>query len=481
MNKKQLAERLAHANAELSAIIAKGDECTVEELSQAESLTGEIRNLRVELAKFDGLAHAASVASETAAFISAPVNPLTQTFSAPSTTNLVSAPVSSQPGQLAPVNRSAAIPATVLRSRVSNFRDGGGQTATEKAYQFGHWLFATSRGNERSLAYCREHGIPLIAVDSGGNVRQFAHVENVNASGGFLVPPQWENDLIDLREQFGVVRRIFRNRPMSSDTLSIPRRTSGLTAYWVTDNVAITESTKGWDLVSLSAKKAGVLAKVSSELSEDAIINVADDLAGEIAYAFAALEDDCGLNGDGTSTYGGMTGVRAKLQDVDGAGTDAAGLFVALGGNLYSEILLSDFAACKAKLPKYADNARTRWVCSQQFYSAVMERLMLAAGGITDAMIAAGAQKRFLGYPVEISQKMPTAEANSQVCALLGDFTLGASFGDRRQTTIAMSEHSSFSADVTDIRGTERFDIVVHDVGNSSTAGPIVGLQTAAS
>jgi len=76
---------------------------------------------------------------------------------------------------------------------------------------------------------------------------------------------------------------------------------------------------------------------------------------------------------------------------------------------------------------------------------------------------------------------MPTAEANSQVCALLGDFTLGASFGDRRQTTIAMSEHSSFSADVTDIRGTERFDIVVHDVGNSSTAGPIVGLQTAAS
>ena len=32
------------------------------------------------------------------------------------------------------------------------------------------------------------------------------------------------------------------------------------------------------------------------------------------------------------------------------------------------------------------------------------------------------------------------------------------------------------------IRGTERFDIVVHDVGNDSgTPGPIVGLITAAS
>jgi len=31
------------------------------------------------------------------------------------------------------------------------------------------------------------------------------------------------------------------------------------------------------------------------------------------------------------------------------------------------------------------------------------------------------------------------------------------------------------------IRGTDRFDINVHDVGNTSAAGPIVGLITAAS
>jgi HK97 family phage major capsid protein len=82
---------------------------------------------------------------------------------------------------------------------------------------------------------------------------------------------------------------------------------------------------------------------------------------------------------------------------------------------------------------------------------------------------------------------MPSVEANSQVAALLGDLSLAALFGDRRMTTIAMSEHANFANDEWAIRGTERYDINVHDVGNADAtaanrvAGPMVGLITAAS
>jgi HK97 family phage major capsid protein len=92
-----------------------------------------------------------------------------------------------------------------------------------------------------------------------------------------------------------------------------------------------------------------------------------------------------------------------------------------------------------------------------------------------------------LGYPVEFSQVMPSTEANSQVCAVLGDFSKGAAFGDRQQESIAFSEHATiggenvFERNQIAIRGTERFDIVVHDVGDANDAGPIVGLQTAGS
>ena len=50
--------------------------------------------------------------------------------------------------------------------------------------------------------------------------------------------------------------------------------------------------------------------------------------------------------------------------------------------------------------------------------------------------------------------------------------------------TITTSEHATvdgdnvFELDQLAVKGVERLDINVHDVGNTSTAGPIVGLQT---
>lgn len=382
---------------------------------------------------------------------------------------------------------SAVLPADFRRARVKNFKADKhtGLTEQEVAYQFGMWFLATCGRQPGARDYCRAQGIPLIVVDDKG--RQFAHSEVVNSQGGFLVPSPLENQLIDLRETYGVFRMRARNRRMTSDTLAIPRRTGGLTAYSMTDNTAITESTKSWDRVNLTAKKFGVLAKYSSELSEDAVIDMADDLAGEIAYAFAQKEDDCGFNGDGSSTYHGIIGVRAALTNLSGTIANIAGLYVGTG-NTYAELTLADFNNTKAKLPLYArQQPDVAWYVHQTFFDGVMERLALAAGGVTEAMIVNGiSQQRFLGYPVVASQVMPSVEGNSQVCALLGSLSLAAAFGDRRQTTIAMSEHLNFAEDEMAIRGTERFDIVVHDVGNASATasarvpGPVVGLITAA-
>ncbi|MFZ9311822.1 MAG: phage major capsid protein, partial [Arenimonas sp.] len=227
------------------------------------------------------------------------------------------------------------------------------------------------------------------------------------------------------------------------------------------------------------AKKLAALSLYSSELNEDAMVNIGDDLAGEIAYAFAQKEDDCYFNGDGTSTYGGITGCRQKLKDVSGTIANIKGLYVG-AGNAYSELVLSDFHRVIAKLPLYARNG-ARWIASATFFDTVMHPLQTAAGGNTVVDIANGGQMRFLGYPVELSQVMPTTEANSQVCALLGNFALGSTFGDRRQLTIALSSEYKFAEDQLAIKGTERFDIVVHDVGDTTNAGPICGLITAAS
>jgi HK97 family phage major capsid protein len=363
--------------------------------------------------------------------------------------------------------------------RYGTLKNFTGEGAAERAYRFGQWFLGV-RGIPAATKFCQERGIALIR----------AQQEGVNESGGFLVPEEFGNDLIDLREMYGAFRKNAKMVPMASDTRSDPRRTGGLTAYFVGESGAGTASDKAWDRVSLTAKKLFVLARYSSEINEDAVINMGDDLAGEIAYAFAVKEDNCGFIGDGSSTYGGMQGVTTKIKGLHATIANIAGLVVATGtgyATSYGSTVLTDFEAVVGKLPVFADTPRAKWYCHKTYYWNVMAKLVLAAGGVTGAEIEGSRVKRFLGYDVEFVQVMPKDPAVSQVCALLGDLSMAASFGSRRDTTIAISEHSRFANDEIEIRGTERFDINVHDVGNASATagsrvtGPIVGLITAAS
>jgi len=275
---------------------------------------------------------------------------------------------------------------------------------------------------------------------------------------------------------------------MSSDVRSDPRWVSGLTAYFVSEGGAGTTSSGTRDRIQLTAKDLMVLSTMSNNLSADAAIDIGDQLAGDIAYAFANKEDECAFNGDGSSTYGGIVGVRSKLQDVDGAGTDSAGLVTQATGSTWGAIVLADFNSVIGTLPQYADTSNAVWVCHKTFYETVMSKLALAAGGVTAAEISSGGDRRprpsFLGYPVEFSQVFPSTTAVTTVSCTLGDHSLGARFGDRQQESIMFSEHATvnsssvFERNDIAVRGTERFDINVHDAGDASNAGPIVGLET---
>lgn len=379
----------------------------------------------------------------------------------------------------------SGMPATV--KRYSALKHFAGKNADERAYRFGMFCLGVN-GRRQGVDFCQRHSIPLID-GFGEEVVTKTSRENLNTSSGFLVPDEFQNDLIDLREKYGVFRQSARIVPMAADTRSDPRRINGLNAYFVGESTAAQTSDKTWDRVRLTAKKLMVLTKYSNELNEDAVLNIGDDLAGEIAYAFALKEDQCGFLGDGTSGYGGITGITTALRLVDPTIANIEGLTVASGtgyGSSFGSITLSDFNKVVATLPEYADvPGDTRWYCSKFFWASVMQKLAAAAGGNRVADIAGlPMEKTFLGYPVTIAQVMPKTSAINQVCCIFGNLRLGARLGDRRITTIQMSQHAlnAFEQDELVIRGTERFDIVVHDVGNNQgTAGPIVGLITGAS
>jgi hypothetical protein len=201
--------------------------------------------------------------------------------------------------------------------------------------------------------------------------------------------------------------------PMASDTRSAIRGApAALPLTSSAESGAGTASDKSWDRVSLTAKKLMVLARYSSEMNEDAVINMGDDLAGEIAYAFAVKEDNCGFIGDGSSTYGGMQGVTTKIKGLSGTIANIAGLVVATGtgyASSYGSTCPDRFRGRCRQASGVRRHAAGEMVhATKRYYWNVAWRSSSSRRAASPVPRSKGlASNGFLGYDVEFVQVMP--------------------------------------------------------------------------
>lgn len=376
-----------------------------------------------------------------------------------STTPAVSVPAES----LAVTQKLPAIP--IGPSRLRAFK---GEDAQENAYKSGLFILATN-GNSWATQTLSKFGIQLANVQTEGS----------NVHGGYLVFPEFERAIIDLKETYGVARQHANVVSMGSDMQTIPRRVGGLTVYFPAEAAEITQSDAEWDQVNLTAIKMAIMARFSTELNEDAIISMADKLASEMAYAFTEKEDEMMFNGDGTATYGGVTGILSKINDGshDGSVLTLAGTDVA-----FSDITLADMEKAVGMLPQYAENDAA-WYMSKAGFAASFMRLMDAAGGNTGDMLAGSKMLQFLGYPVRISQVLNSTLTDQTTTNVLcfGNLAMTAMIGDRRGVTVKTSEHRYIELDQLAIQSTQRVAMNVHELGTSTVCGPMVVIETAAS
>lgn len=337
------------------------------------------------------------------------------------------------------------------------------------AFNCGMWLramIAKAWNRDDQVAAAHVHRLGWKVTNVG--------IEGTGTLGGYTVPSPMSQTIIDVREMVGVARKILKIMPMTSDTLSIPRRDGGLTVYYVGEASSITLSDKLWGQVELIAKKRAVAHQISQELQDDSIISIVDDAMSEMAYALAAKEDAETINGDGTSTYGGVTGL---LSSIGSAGVSTA----ATGHDTWGELDMADVTAAMGLLPdKYSRNPV--WVSSANFYWSVLARLGATAGGnnINSLMVGPEGEPRFLGRPVYFTDQMPKTTGVSQVSALFGTFDMGAILGERTGIQMARSDDYAFLNDVTTLKATTRYDIQVHAPGDASNAGAYIALKTAA-
>jgi HK97 family phage major capsid protein len=335
------------------------------------------------------------------------------------------------------------------------------------AHTAGRFLAATFMQHSPSMKWCETNGIrfnPMAALSGG-----------INTNGGALVPEEMSSTIIELTESYGVFRQNADNVPMGSDTLTIPRRVGGLTAYYTGENTEGTESDATWDNVTFTAKKLMCFSRMSSEVTEDAIINLGDRMTKEIGLAFATKEDTVGFTGDGTSTSGGITGVLVKAID---ASHTKAKVAAASTHDTLAEINSTDVLNLMAAIPTYAKKG-AKFYCSPTALSLVFDALLIAGGGNTMQSLANAAQPSFLGYPIVVTPVMADSASttyNGAVMIAFGNLAQAATIATRRDVRVAMSDQRYFELDQIAIKGTLRHDIIAHDLGSTTVKSPFAVL-----
>ena len=241
----------------------------------------------------------------------------------------------------------------------------------------------------------------------------------------------------------------------------------------------INESEPTYGNVQLIARKLACSCRLSTEVMEDALVNLADQVTTEFSTSLALKIDQCGWLGDGTQTYGGIYGIVPKI---DNGSYTASVVTAATGGTTFGSLTLNDFLNVMGKVPLYARQG-AEWYVSPAGFAASMARLKYAAGGNAVQQIGGDAGLEFLGYKVNLVHVMNTTLTSdpSAVKVIFGNMKLSSILAKRRDFSVKLYDQVYATTDQLLLQGTMRFDINHHSLGSTSEVGPVVALKTAAS
>jgi|GEM_PF-7105442 len=347
----------------------------------------------------------------------------------------------------------------------------------QQAMELGAFLLATMKrdapikqyatrwlqDHKQDLRYLPQIPRSLIQEVSGQWLESFKKLENGKAwlqdlsgsatPGSVLVHPAFADTLIRNVEEHGKFRQNALIWPMGSDVVHIPKRTSGLSVYWEGEAEGGSETDVNFTLLSMTAKKMMMLHQFSSELRDDAFIEIADIFMFEASLAIAQEEDRIGFNGTGAggnspgyAGFWGVLGATAHATEATAIANNVPRLITgAAGADLATEITVGKLRAMQGACPTWA-RAGAKWYGHRTVLSDVGAIETSGGGPLVD--FSEGMLKKVLGDVWEEVDQMPASPgaASTKILAY-GDLRKSWILGDRRSVEIETSEHYAFNTD----------------------------------
>lgn len=132
------------------------------------------------------------------------------------------------------------------------------------------------------------------------NFKQITNIlqEGVDADGGYLVPEEYDNRLIDVLDEENIMRKL-GHKITTSGEHKINIAATKPAAAWIEEGGALQFGEATFDQILLDAHKLHVAIKVTEELLYDNAFGLENYIITQFGKALANAEEDAFLNGSG--------------------------------------------------------------------------------------------------------------------------------------------------------------------------------------
>ena len=225
----------------------------------------------------------------------------------------------------------------------------------------------------------------------------------VDSEGGVFAPDEFERTLIEALEEQNIFRGLAKFITTSSGDRKIPVVASKGSAAWIDEEAAYPESDDSFGMISIGAFKLATMIKVSEELLNDSVFDVASYIAKEFARRIGTKEEEAFFVGDGS---GKPTGLLANSGGAELGVTAASATAITL------DEIIDLYYSLKSP---YRKNAV--FLMNDMTVKAIRKLKDSTGNYIWQPSITAGTPDTILNRPVYTSSYVPALAAGSKAIA----------------------------------------------------------------
>ncbi len=243
--------------------------------------------------------------------------------------------------------------------------------------------------------------------------------EGVDTEGGYLVPDEFENTLVQGLEEESCIRPNAHVFTTSNGVHKIPVVTTKGTANWIDEGGVYGDGDDVFGQEQIDAHKVGTIIKVSEELLNDSAFDLEKYFQEEFARRIGAKEEEAFLVGDGSKK---PTGILSKKGGAD------IGVTAASDKAITSDEIIDLYYSIKAP---YRKNAV--WVLNDATVRAVRKLKDSNGQYLWQPALHEGEHETLMGKKILTSPYVPEIASGAKV-VMFGDLSYYW-IGDRQGIT----------------------------------------------